>query len=72
MKGFVRAIRPGGKIDLSLDAAGYKRVAPLKVQIVEALPLMAKAANAFLATLDTAKRARTNIDLNAKTAAAPF
>ena len=37
MKGFVRAIRPGGKIDLSLDAAGYKRVAPLKVQIVEAL-----------------------------------
>jgi len=37
VKGFVRAIRPGGKIDLSLDAAGYKRVAPLKVQIVEAL-----------------------------------
>jgi predicted RNA-binding protein (virulence factor B family) len=37
VKGFVRGIRPGGKIDLSLDAAGYKRVAPLKVQIVEAL-----------------------------------
>jgi predicted RNA-binding protein (virulence factor B family) len=37
MKGFVRAIRPGGKIDLSLDASGYKRVTPLKIQIVEAL-----------------------------------
>lgn len=37
LNGFVRGIRPGGKIDLSLDAAGYKRVAPLKVQIVEAL-----------------------------------
>ena len=37
VKGFVRAIRPGGKIDLSLDAAGYKRVAPLKVEIVETL-----------------------------------
>ncbi len=37
LKGFVRGIRPGGKIDLSLDAAGYKRVAPLKVQILEAL-----------------------------------
>jgi predicted RNA-binding protein (virulence factor B family) len=37
VKGFVRGVRPGGKIDLSLDAAGYKRVAPLKVQIVEAL-----------------------------------
>ncbi|MGZ8901474.1 MAG: CvfB family protein [Limisphaerales bacterium] len=37
VKGFVRGIRPGGKIDLSLDASGYKRVAPLKIQIVEAL-----------------------------------
>ena len=37
VQGFVRAIRPGGKIDLSLDASGYKRVAPLQVQIVEAL-----------------------------------
>lgn len=37
MKGFVRAIRPGGKIDLTLDASGYKRVTPLKIQIVEAL-----------------------------------
>jgi uncharacterized protein len=37
VKGFVRGIRPGGKIDLSMDAAGYKRVAPLTVQIVEAL-----------------------------------
>jgi uncharacterized protein len=37
LKGFVRTVRPGGKIDLSLDAAGYKRVAPLTNQIVEAL-----------------------------------
>jgi predicted RNA-binding protein (virulence factor B family) len=37
LKGFVRAVRPGGKIDLSLDAAGYKRVAPLTNQIIEAL-----------------------------------
>jgi predicted RNA-binding protein (virulence factor B family) len=37
LKGFVRAVRSGGKIDLSLDAAGYQRVAPLTDQIVEAL-----------------------------------
>jgi predicted RNA-binding protein (virulence factor B family) len=37
LKGYVRAVRPGGKIDLSLDQAGYKRVAPLKEQIVRAL-----------------------------------
>jgi predicted RNA-binding protein (virulence factor B family) len=37
MKGFVRTVRPNGKIDLSLDASGYKRVAPLRDQIVQAL-----------------------------------
>jgi len=37
LKGFVRTVRPGGKIDLSLDASGYKRVAPLTDQIVQAL-----------------------------------
>ena len=37
LKGFVRTVRAGGKIDLSLDAAGYKRVAPLTEKIVEAL-----------------------------------
>ena len=37
MKAFVRTVRPGGKIDLRLDASGYKRVAPLKDQIIEAL-----------------------------------
>ena len=37
MKGFVRTVGPGGKIDLSLDASGYKRVAPLTNLIVEAL-----------------------------------
>jgi hypothetical protein len=37
LKGFVRTMRAGGKIDLSLDASGYKRVEPLTNQIVEAL-----------------------------------
>jgi predicted RNA-binding protein (virulence factor B family) len=37
MKGFVRTIRSGGKIDLALDASGYTRVAPLTDQIVQAL-----------------------------------
>jgi len=37
LQGFVRKIRPDGKIDLSLDVAGYKRVAPLTDQILSAL-----------------------------------
>ena len=37
VKGFVRAVRPSGKIDLRLDPSGYKRVAPLRDQIVQAL-----------------------------------
>jgi len=36
-KGFVRTLRPDGKIDLSLDQAGYQRVAPLALRIVQAL-----------------------------------
>ena len=39
MQGFVRAVRAGGKIDLSLDASGYKRVAPLTDLIVTALKM---------------------------------
>jgi predicted RNA-binding protein (virulence factor B family) len=39
LKGFVRTVRSGGKIDLSLDAAGYKRVAPLTNLIVTALQM---------------------------------
>ncbi len=39
LKGFVRTLRPDGKIDLSLDDAGYRRVAPLALRIVEALQL---------------------------------
>jgi predicted RNA-binding protein (virulence factor B family) len=35
--GFVRVVRPDGKIDLSLDAAGYQRVAPLADRILELL-----------------------------------
>lgn len=37
MIGYIRSVRPDGKIDLSLDESGYKRVASLKDQIVEAL-----------------------------------
>ena len=35
--GFVRAVRPDGKIDLALDPAGYRRIKPLTQQIMEAL-----------------------------------
>ncbi len=39
LKGFVRTVRPNGKIDLGLDAVGYKRVAPLTDLIVTALKM---------------------------------
>lgn len=35
--GYVREVRSDGKIDLSLDPAGYRRIAPLTEQIIEAL-----------------------------------
>ncbi len=37
VKGFVGDIHPGGKIDLTLDASGYQRVASLTDRIMEAL-----------------------------------
>ena len=37
LRGFVRLVRPDGKLDLSLDPAGYSRVLPLKLRIVSAL-----------------------------------
>jgi predicted RNA-binding protein (virulence factor B family) len=37
LEGYVAAVRPGGKIDLSLDASGYQRVAPLTDQILARL-----------------------------------
>ena len=37
INGFVRTIRENGKIDLSLDASGYRRVGLLTEQIVQAL-----------------------------------
>ena len=37
LQGYVRALRPDGKIDLSLDPAGFQRVAPLAQRIVQAL-----------------------------------
>ena len=37
IKGFIRGIRPGGLIDLSLDPSGYKRVASLSLLIAQAI-----------------------------------
>ncbi|MBE7496013.1 MAG: GntR family transcriptional regulator [Verrucomicrobiaceae bacterium] len=37
VSGFISAIHPGGKIDLSLDASGYQRVASLTDRILDAL-----------------------------------
>ena len=37
IKGYVRAVRAEGKIDLRLDQAGYQRVRPLTQQIMQAL-----------------------------------
>lgn len=37
VQGYVRTVRPGGQMDLSLDASGYQRVEGLTGQIVEAL-----------------------------------
>jgi predicted RNA-binding protein (virulence factor B family) len=37
IQGFIRTIREDGKIDLSLDQAGYQRVAPLTGEILKAL-----------------------------------
>jgi hypothetical protein len=37
LQAFVRNIRPNDQIDLSIDASGYKRVAPLTDEIVKAL-----------------------------------
>lgn len=34
---YIRTVRPDGKIDLALDPVGYKRIAPLTEQILEAL-----------------------------------
>ena len=37
LEGYIREIRPDGKIDLALDRAGYRRVVPLAIQILEAV-----------------------------------
>lgn len=37
IKGYIAAVHPGGKMDLSLDSSGYQRVAPLTERILEAL-----------------------------------
>lgn len=35
--GYIRSVRPDGKIDLTINPAGYEKVAPLKEQVLEAL-----------------------------------
>jgi predicted RNA-binding protein (virulence factor B family) len=37
LSGFVRAVRPDGKIDLSLEEAGYRRIMPLAQRIIDEL-----------------------------------
>jgi uncharacterized protein len=37
LEGYIRSVRPDGKIDVALDRAGYHRIAPLTEQILEAL-----------------------------------
>ncbi|MEO7599556.1 MAG: S1-like domain-containing RNA-binding protein [Opitutus sp.] len=37
LDGFIRSVRTDGKIDVALDRAGYRRIAPLTDQILEAL-----------------------------------
>ena len=37
LDGFIRTVRPDGKIDLGLDPAGHRRIAPLGEQIIAAL-----------------------------------
>jgi uncharacterized protein len=37
LDGYVREVRPDGKIDLCINPSGYGRVAPLKEQVLEAL-----------------------------------
>jgi len=37
LDGYVRAVRPDGKLDLGLDRTGFSRIAPLTDQILEAL-----------------------------------
>ena len=37
LEGFVRTVRPDGKIDLGLDPVGYRRIGPLTEQIIERL-----------------------------------
>ena len=37
LDGYVRAFRPDGKIDLTINPSGYGKVAPLKEQVLEAL-----------------------------------
>ena len=37
LEGFVRAVRSDGKIDVALDRSGYRRIAPVTEQIIEAL-----------------------------------
>lgn len=37
VEGYIRSVRPDGKLDLATGRAGYRRIAPLTEQLVEAL-----------------------------------
>lgn len=37
LRGYIRTVRPDGKIDLRLDASGYQRISPVTQQILDAL-----------------------------------
>ncbi|MEK0446203.1 MAG: hypothetical protein RLZZ399_1524 [Verrucomicrobiota bacterium] len=63
--GYVRTVRPDGKLDLSLDPSGYERVGPLTLQIVAALQAAGgrlefddrSSPDAIRATFSTSKKA---------------
>lgn len=65
LQGFIRLINEQGKIDLRLDAAGYKRVLPLKLNIVQALEANGGKLNFDDASSPAAIREKFNVSKNA-------
>ncbi len=64
LEGYIRAVRPDGKIDLALDRAGFHRVAPAADQVLAAL----EAAGGFLPLHDDSppERIRAALGLSKK------
>ena len=65
MNGFVKTVREDGKIDLSLDAAGYARVAPLSDEILAELERVGGRLNFDDSTDPEAIRARFGVSKKA-------